>query len=65
MIKTFVLNLWAPDQVASAEAKPAEVGASYQYMYSPESHELESNDAHYMVEFKFHSDIKNVMNFAG
>jgi hypothetical protein len=56
-VKTFYLNLWAPDQVAPAEAKPVEYGVSYQYSYTPESHEVQSGDVAQKVAFKFHPDV--------
>jgi len=61
--KTFYLNIWAPDQVAPAEAKPVEYGVSYQYQYTPESHEIQSaNDSHRVV-FKLHPDVKQRYQF--
>ena len=39
-VKTFYLNLWAPDQVAPADATPAEYGNNYQYRYTPNSHKV-------------------------
>jgi len=61
--KTFYLNIWAPDQVAPTEAKPVEYGVSYQYQYTPESHEIQSvNDSHRVV-FKLHPDVKHRYQF--
>jgi len=62
-VKTFYLNLWAPDQVADADAKPAEYGANYQYSYTPNSHEVESGDREQLVEFKFHPSVKHRYKF--
>jgi len=62
-VKTFYLNIWAPDQVAPAKAKPVEYGVSYQYQYTPESHEIQSaNDSHRVV-FKLHPDVKQRYQF--
>jgi len=62
-VKTFYLNIWAPDQVAPAEAKPVEYGVNYQYQYTPESHEIQSlNDSHRVV-FKLHPDVKQRYQF--
>jgi len=56
-IMTFTLNLWAPDQVAPAEAKPVEIGDNYQYLYDPETQIVQQNKRNRKVEFKFHSDL--------
>ena len=62
-VKTFYLKLWAPDQVAPADAKPVEYGDSYQYKYTPESHKLTGSDQAHDVVFKFHPDLKNRYQF--
>lgn len=50
---TFVLNLWAPDEVAPEGATYAEIGAAYQYQYNPEEVEFNHDDSIKMVKFKF------------
>lgn len=62
-VKTFYLNLWAPDQVAPIEAKPVEFGISYQYLYTPESFEVQPSDGQQVIAFKFHSDLANRYQF--
>ena len=62
-VKNFYLNLWAPDQVAPADAKPVEYGINYQYRYTPNSHEVQANDEAQTVVFKFHPDLKNRYQF--
>jgi len=62
-VKTFYLNLWAPDQVPPAEAKPVEFGINYQYQYTPNSHEVPASDVPQQVVFKFHPDVAQRYQF--
>ena len=61
--RTFYLNLWAPDQVPPAEAKPVEIGDNYQYLYTPESFEFANDEVNRKVVFKFHQDVANRYKF--
>ncbi len=62
-VKTFYLNLWAPDQVAPAEAIPVEYGVNYQYRYTPESHEVQADAGEQLIAFEFHPDLKKRYQF--
>ena len=62
-IQTFTLNLWAPDEVPPAEAKLAEVGDSYHYLYSPDSLTFSEEDSNRVVQFRFHDDVKHRYQF--
>lgn len=50
-IKTFNLELWAPDEQAPLDAKPAEIGDNYRYRYSPEQQAFSSKDTDRVVVF--------------
>jgi len=62
-VKVFHLNVWAPDEVAPADAKLAEYGGNYQYQYTPESHELDTSNGEQLVAFKLHHDAKQRYQF--
>ena len=62
-VKTFYLNLWAPDQVPPADAKPVEIGENYQYLYTPENHEFSDDVINRKVVFKFHEDVADRYQF--
>tara|TARA_R110002012_G_scaffold68816_1_gene178606 strand:- start:1713 stop:2264 length:552 start_codon:yes stop_codon:yes gene_type:complete len=62
-VKTFYLQLWAPDQVAPADATPVEYGANYQYRYTPESHEVAAGNGAELIGFEFHPALKKRYQF--
>ncbi|BDX06995.1 hypothetical protein [Planctobacterium marinum] len=62
-VQTFTLNLWAPDEVPPEEAKLAEVGDSYHYLYSPDSLTFDEEDSNRVVQFRFHDDVKHRYQF--
>lgn len=62
-VQTFTLNLWAPDEVPPAEAKLAEVGDSYHYLYTPDSLNFSMDDTNRIVKFRFHDDTQNRYQF--
>lgn len=62
-VATFTLNLWAPDEVAPPEAKLAEIGDSYQYLYTPDSLQFSTEETNRVGKFKFHKDVKDRYEF--
>ena len=62
-VQTFTLNLWAPDEVPPAEAKLAEVGDSYHYLYSPDTLTFSEEDSNRVVQFRFHDNVKHRYQF--
>ena len=57
VVQVFSLNIWAPDEVAPAEAKPVEWGGNYQYQYTPDSLDFLASDTNRVVKFKFDQNL--------
>ena len=62
-VYTFELTLWSPEQLASVEAKPVEVGGNYFYQYNPEAIVIDEAQDNRMIEFKFHPSLGNRYQF--
>lgn len=62
-VQTFTLNLWAPDEVPPAEAKLAEVGDSYHYLFTVDRPNFLVEDTDRVVKVRFHDDTQNRYQF--